>query len=114
MNGRPHFTTQAQFTSNGVWCPSKSWPDKRKPFSKRRVSRAPRPIGLIPRSAPDFRSDSQTHHPSAAVGKSSNPASPVYPVRVTRNEARPLATEGSCAGGGAAAGGADFPPPPIF
>src|SRR2546427_744671 len=40
MNGRPHFTTQAQFTSSGVWCPSKSWPDKRKPFSRRSGSRA--------------------------------------------------------------------------
>src|SRR5436309_793239 len=113
MNGRLHLTTQAQFTSSGVWFPSKSCPDKRWPFSKRSVSRAPRPIGLIPRSAPDFRSDSQTHDPSADVGKSSNPASPVYPVRVTRNEARPLATEGSRAAGVAVSGGSDFPHPSI-
>src|SRR2546425_6790664 len=67
----------------------------------------------MPRSAPDFRSDSQTHDPSADVGKSSNPASPVYPVRVTRNEARPLATEGSRAGGMATPGELDFPHPSI-
>src|SRR5439155_742391 len=82
-------------------------------FSKRSVSRAPRPIGWIPRSAPDFRSDSQTHNPSAAVGKSSNPASPVYPVRVTRNEARPPATEGSPRGGTEARRALDFPHPSI-
>src|SRR2546425_6161911 len=113
MNGRLHFTTQAQFTSSGVWCPSKSWPERRKPFSRRSVSRAPRPIGLIPRSAPDFRSDSQTHNPSADVGNSSNPASPVYPVRVTRNEARPVATKGSRADGMAVPSESEFPHPSI-
>src|SRR5437773_12098146 len=53
----------------------------------------------MPRSSPDFRTASQTLRPSTAVGKSSNPGSPVYPVRVARKAVRPSETEGSRRGG---------------
>src|SRR5207247_1928114 len=83
------------------------------PITKSPVTSAQRSTDWCHRSPPNLRSVSQTHIPSPAIGNSSNPASPVYPVRVTRNEARPLATEGSRAGGMAAPGELDFPHPSI-
>src|SRR5438552_15514773 len=53
----------------------------------------------MPRSSPDRRSASHAAGPSPDVGKSSNPASPVYPVLVARQAVRPSETERSRRGG---------------
>src|SRR5207249_2162712 len=58
------------------------------------------PLGTCPASfPPDRRRASHAAGPSPDVGKSSNPASPVYPVLVARKAVRPSETEGSRRGG---------------
>src|SRR3990172_31840 len=93
-NARSHFTSHAQFTSSGVCRPSKSCPDRRNPFSRRRVSRAPSPIGRAPNFAPSARSASQTSYAREAGRKNPNtpppkPARPGPELRALREERLP-------------------------
>src|SRR5208282_1920850 len=66
-------TNRSWAASSGVWSRWNSCPERRYPFSRRRVSRAPRPTGTTPAA----RSRSASASASAAGTKTSNPSSPV-------------------------------------
>mmetsp|Transcript_61436 Transcript_61436/g.139075 ORF Transcript_61436/g.139075 Transcript_61436/m.139075 type:complete len:226 (-) Transcript_61436:448-1125(-) len=78
--------------SIGVVVSSKSLPYRHNPASSRRESRAPRPAGLTEASA---RMASASLAASALGTESSNPSSPVYPQRVSRQPEMPASSVGN-------------------
>mmetsp|Transcript_28530 Transcript_28530/g.72232 ORF Transcript_28530/g.72232 Transcript_28530/m.72232 type:complete len:222 (+) Transcript_28530:346-1011(+) len=85
---RALLTVQVRPASEGVVVSSMSCPYRHRPASRRRASRAPRPDGLT--SGSEHRS-CQRGTASSPLTKISNPSSPVYPQRATK-QGHPLTT----------------------